>query len=94
MNEAEWKKSLQPFVGRQVLVSIEGPDGEEKAPAVPKTLARVHPNEEHTHIKWYFDLFTFVAVPMDARTEISENSVKAFDPEANLYYKLVRTTNN
>jgi hypothetical protein len=82
---SQWGPELiEPFVGKSVLVSIQGEDGEPVGKPVPKRVARVA--AEGDFVKVYFDKTTFVAVPRTGAAAASEGSFTAVDEAQALKY--------
>jgi len=77
---------LKSFVGIQVEISIQDQDGGDQAPAVKKTIKKVQHCPDGTHIRFYFDDFYFLAVPLASTVSQSEAYWSASDPDSGLIY--------
>ncbi|TLS50451.1 hypothetical protein FE782_20745 [Paenibacillus antri] len=82
-----WSPELiEPFVGKSVLVSIQGPAGEAVGKPVPKRVAKIV--EDGAYVKVYFDAATFVAVPRRGAASVTNESFTAVDETKELTYKM------
>ncbi len=74
--------------GFPVEIVIHDQEGGEQAPAVIKTIKRVQVCPDATHIRFYFDDFYFLAVPLTSQVSESEERWTAFDSESRLTYTI------
>ena len=81
-------EDLNRFVGGPVEIAIQDGDGGDQAPTVKKTVKRVQFCPDGTHIRFYFDDFYFLAVPLKSRVSQSEGHWSAFDSESGLTYNV------
>lgn len=81
-------EDVEQFVSLPVEITIQDEEGGEQAPAVKKTVKKVQYCPDRTHIRFYFDNFYFLAVPLASRVNHTENEWAAFDPESGLTYKV------
>lgn len=81
-------EDVERFVDVQVEISIQDEEGGERAPAVKKTVKKVQYCPDGTHIRFYFDHFYFLAVPLASRVSETESEWAAFDPESGLTYSV------
>ncbi|MFJ5716156.1 hypothetical protein [Neobacillus sp. NPDC093127] len=79
-------EDVKRFVGVPVEIIIHDEDGGDQAPAVKKTVKKVQLCPDNTHIRFYFDDFYFLAVPLYSRVSESDEHWSAFDPESGLTY--------
>jgi hypothetical protein len=77
---------LQRFAGTQVEIKIQDMDGGDQAPAVRKSVKKIQLCPDKTHIRFYFDDFYFLAVPLASRISETETEWSAFDQESGLHY--------
>jgi hypothetical protein len=80
---------LDSFITAQITVSIKdvADDAEpQNAPEVLKKLAKIEPCPDNTHLRFFFDHVTFLAIPFTSKTTCSEEEFHAFDAEENLHY--------
>jgi hypothetical protein len=76
------------FVGVPVEIAIHDREGADQAPAVKKTIKKAQLCPDNTHIRFYFDDFYFLAVPLASDVSESETQWSASDPESGLTYTL------
>lgn len=80
---------LTRFIGKSVLIAIHDDQGEPtQAPAVNKWIKKIQLCPDQTHIRFYFDDFYFLAVPLSSRMTETEQEWSAFDEESGLIYTL------
>ena len=77
---------LQRFVGVPAEIVIQDEQVRDQAPAVRKTVKKVQLCPDGTHIRFYFDDFYFLAVPLASHVSQSEDKWSAFDSESGLHY--------
>ncbi|MDP4163070.1 MAG: hypothetical protein Q8906_04165 [Bacillota bacterium] len=76
----------QQFDGRKAEISITDRMGSDQAPSVRKFIKKVQLCPDSTHIRFYFDDFYFLAVPLTAKTNQTETGWTALDTESGLTY--------
>jgi hypothetical protein len=79
-------EDVNRFVGIPVEIAIQDAEGGEQAPAVKKVIKKVQFCPDGTHIRFYFDHFYFLAVPISSQVRESEEQWAAFDSESGLTY--------
>ncbi|OIK16196.1 hypothetical protein BIV60_05300 [Bacillus sp. MUM 116] len=79
-------EDLKRFTGRPVEISILDSEGGDQAPTVNKTIKKVQLCPDGTHIRFYFDHYYFLAVPLESDVVETETEWSAFDPESGLHY--------
>ncbi|HWO97197.1 MAG TPA: hypothetical protein VNM45_12875 [Bacillus sp. (in: firmicutes)] len=79
-------EELEPFMSLPVRVAIQGEQGEEEAPWMDKTIKKAELCPDGTHVRFYFDHFYFLAVPLTSTVTKTESRWTAYDQEAGLYY--------
>ncbi|WP_071396268.1 hypothetical protein [Bacillus tuaregi] len=79
-------EDLQSFISKKVIVAILDKEGEEQAPFVPKEIQRLEICPDQTHLRIYFDLRQFFAVPLTANVSLADNAWTAYDQQSELYY--------
>jgi hypothetical protein len=79
-------EDVNRFVGAPVEIAIQDSDGGDQAPAVKKRVKKVQLCPDGTHIRFYFDDFYFLAVPLTSKVNQSEGKWSAFDLESGLTY--------
>lgn len=79
-------EDVNRFVGIPVEIAIQDAEGGDQAPAVKKVVKKVQFCPDGTHIRFYFDHFYFLAVPISAQVRESEEQWTAFDSESGLTY--------
>ncbi|WP_312473554.1 hypothetical protein [Neobacillus sp.] len=77
---------VKRFVGIPVEISIQDQDGGDQAPAVKKTIKKVQPCPDGTHIRFYFNDINFLAVPLISLVNEFKGQWSAFDQESGLTY--------
>lgn len=77
---------LQRFVRVPVEIVIRDEQVRDQAPAVKKTVKKVQLCPDGTHIRFYFDDFYFLAVPLTSVVSQSEEQWSAFDSKSGLHY--------
>ncbi|MFL6517361.1 MAG: hypothetical protein ACJ8GL_04720 [Bacillus sp. (in: firmicutes)] len=79
-------EEVNRFVGAPVEIAIQDSDGGDQAPAVKKRVKKVQLCPDGTHIRFYFDDFYFLAVPISCRVSQMDGQWSAFDSESGLTY--------
>ncbi|MEH7501917.1 hypothetical protein V7152_07695 [Neobacillus drentensis] len=79
-------EDLNGLVGVSVEIAIQDAEGGDQAPSVKKTIKKVQFCPDGTHIRFYFDDFYFLAVPVSCRVSSSEGRWSAFDSKSGLTY--------
>ncbi|MEH7549694.1 hypothetical protein FB550_11311 [Neobacillus bataviensis] len=79
---------VEPFIGALVEIIIQDEQGGDQAAAVRKTIKEVQYCPDKTHIRFYFDHFYFLAVPLTSKITQSDEVWAAFDAESGLTYTL------
>ncbi|MFZ7944653.1 MULTISPECIES: hypothetical protein [Bacillaceae] len=79
-------EDVKRFAGESVEIIIHDEEGGDQAPAVKKTVKKVQYCPDETHIRFYFDDFYFLAVPLASRVTETEDQWSATDPESGLTY--------
>jgi hypothetical protein len=77
---------LKQFVGVPVEIVIHDEQVRDQAPAVKKTIKKVQLCPDGTHIRFYFDDFYFLAVPLESDVSQSEEQWSALDSNSGLHY--------
>ena len=77
---------LQRFAGSSVEISIMDEQGGDQAPVIKKSLKKVQLCPDHTHVRFYFDDFYFLAVPLKSDVVETETTWSAFDKTSGLTY--------
>lgn len=80
--------NLQRFVGVQAKIAIIDSEGGDQAPAIQKIVKKVQICPDKTHIRFYFDDFYFLAVPLACIVNETETEWSALDQESGLHYFL------
>lgn len=80
--------NVKRFVTLPVEISIQDRDGGDQAPAVKKTIKKVQYCPDKTHIRFYFDDYYFLAVPLTSRVTESEEQWSALDRDSGLTYTI------
>jgi hypothetical protein len=86
-------EDLKRFTGGPVEITIRDAEGGDQAPPVNKKIKKVQLCPDETHIRFYFDDYYFLAVPLASDVIETETEWSAFDPESGLHYivKIVQT---
>lgn len=79
---------LQRFVAVPVEIVIRDEQVHDQAPAVKKTVKKVQLCPDATHIRFYFDDFYFLAIPLASDVSQSEEQWSAFDSNSGLHYTI------
>ncbi|WP_428910609.1 hypothetical protein [Niallia sp. Krafla_26] len=87
-------EDLQTYVLEKVQVAILDKDGEEQAPFISKTIQKIQPCPDHTHLRIYFDSRTFFAIPLTSTVSRNENEWSAFDQQSGLRYVVRKESEN
>ena len=74
------------FAGVAVEIAIRDSEGGDQAPAVKKVVKKVQHCPDGTHIRFYFDDFYFLAVPLASEVSQTETAWSAFDAVSGLQY--------
>ena len=77
---------VEQFTGAQVDIIIGDEQVSDQAATVRKTIEKVQYCPDKTHIRFYFDDFYFLAVPIESRISHTETEWSAFDTESGLHY--------
>lgn len=72
--------------GAKVEIYIHDQEGGDQAPAVKKAIKKVLLCPDTTHLRFYFDDFYFLAVPLESDVSWSDNQWSAFDSGSGLTY--------
>lgn len=83
-------KSLESFIFEDVEVAILDENGEDLAPFVKKAVFKTELCPDGTHLRIYFNLKQFFAVPLTAKVNNSDDTWSAFDEQAGLTYVIRR----
>jgi hypothetical protein len=86
--EAIKLEEVNHFTGCPVEITIYDQQGSDQAPSVKKLIKKVQYCPDHTHIRFYFDDFYFLAVPRSSEVQQSEFEWSAFDSESGLHYTI------
>lgn len=78
---------LKRYLNSPIELSIRGALEEEQAPLFRKRFFQIAPCSEGTHLKFYFDAKTFVAVPIDCRMNWNDEQFIAYDKDKQLEYR-------
>lgn len=81
-------EDLQQYISSPVLVRIRGGEGEEMPPWLPKSIQKIEPCPDHTHLRIYFDSHYFFAVPFDSEVTKTDKEWTAYDQNTGLYYAI------
>ncbi|MFP7299169.1 hypothetical protein [Neobacillus niacini] len=81
-------EELRRFVGTSVEVSVNDQHGGDQAPAIKKKIEKIEYCPDRTHLRFYFDSFTFIAVPLTSDLAQSETQFSAADTESGLTYRI------
>jgi len=81
-------EDVQLFTGRLVEIVIHDEQGGDQAASVKKTIKKVQYCPDKTHIRFYFDDFYFLAIPLISKVNLSEEFLSAFDQVSGLTYTL------
>jgi hypothetical protein len=79
-------QKLQQYLNCPVHVGIQGEQDEEQAPLFRKKLFQVETSSEGTHLKFFFDAHTFVAVPLESNSWWNDEQLTAYDEDKKLKY--------
>ncbi|MGG3468335.1 hypothetical protein ABES02_12730 [Neobacillus pocheonensis] len=79
---------LQRFAGSSVEISIKDEQGGDQAAIVKKTLKKVQLCPDQTHVRFYFDDFYFLAVPLGSDVVETETTWSAFEKTSGLTYNI------
>lgn len=88
MEPIEIELIREQFSGRTIEISIMDGRGSDQAPSVRKSIKKVQLCPDSTHIRFYFDDFYFLAVPLTAEAIRTETEWTAHDSESGLTYKM------
>lgn len=81
-------EQLESFINQRIEISIYGGEEEEIPAAVEKKLYKLEHCPDQTHLRFYFDPYYFIAIPLDSRCEYTEKEWLAFDSVQGLHYKI------
>lgn len=87
------KEAVMHFVSSFVEIAILDEEGEEAAPFVAKRIARIEYCPDGTHIRFYFDRTSFIAIPVTAKFTIKDDELLAADNDSKLQYVIRKVTN-
>lgn len=79
---------VKRFVNSYVQIVIQDQEGGDQAPAVKKAIKKVQLCPDNTHIRFYFDDFYFLAVPLASDVIETDEQWSAYDSQSGLTYKL------
>lgn len=79
---------VKRFVGVAVEIAIQDEEGGDQALSVRKTVKKVQLCPDGTHVRFYFDDFYFLAVPLASRVQQTETKWTAIDLESGLQYTI------
>jgi hypothetical protein len=79
-------EDLMHFIGSPVEIAIHDHEGSDQAPAVRKSIKKIQLCPDGTHIRFYFDDFYFLAVPLSSEIHQLEKEWSAFDTVSGLHY--------
>jgi len=79
---------VEQFTGASVDIIIQDGQGRDHAAAVRKTIKTVQFCPDHTHIRFYFDHFYFLAVPLTSIVNQSDDVWSAYDADSGLTYTI------
>lgn len=77
---------LRRFAGASVEITVHDQQGGDQAPAINKKIERIEYCPDRTHIRFYFDKYNFIAVPLASDIAQSETLFSAYDTESGLTY--------
>jgi hypothetical protein len=77
---------LRRFAGASVEITVHDQQGGDQAPAINKKIERIEYCPDGTHIRFYFDKYNFIAVPLASDIAQSETLFSAYDTECGLTY--------
>ncbi|MED4227383.1 hypothetical protein [Neobacillus cucumis] len=81
-------EDVKKFTGVPVEIFIQDEQAGDQAASVKKTIKKVKYCPDHTHIRFYFDDFYFLAVPLTSKINESDEEWSAFDVDSGLTYQL------
>ncbi|MDR4945635.1 hypothetical protein [Neobacillus cucumis] len=81
-------EDVKKFTGVPVEIFIQDEQAGDQAASVKKTIKKVQYCPDHTHIRFYFDDFYFLAVPLTSKINESDEMWSAFDVDSGLTYQL------
>ncbi|MEH7417846.1 hypothetical protein V7266_21470 [Neobacillus drentensis] len=79
---------VESFTDTLVDILIQDEQGGDQAAAVRKTIKKAQYCPDKTHIRFYFDHFYFLAVPLTCKVNLSDEAWSAFDTDSGLTYTL------
>jgi hypothetical protein len=79
-------EELRRFVGASVDITVHDQQGGDQAPGIKKRIEKIEYCPDRTHIRFYFDHFNFIAVPLTSDMAQSETLFSASDNESGLTY--------
>lgn len=77
---------LEKFIAHPVEIAIIDEQSDEQPLFLNKTVYKIEICPDHTHLRIYFDHFSFFAIPLAATVIESEKEWKVYDQTAGLYY--------
>jgi len=81
-------EELQRFTGSEVEVAVHDQQSKDQAPMVKKTIKKLQLCPDQTHVRFYFDDFYFLAVPLTSDVVETENTWNASDADSGLIYSI------
>jgi len=81
-------KQLQDYINQRIEISIYGGQEEEVPPFVQKEIRKIEHCPDGTHMRFYFDLHYFIAIPISSESTIAKDGFTAFDPIHQLNYSI------
>ncbi|WP_419954164.1 hypothetical protein ACN6MT_28555 [Neobacillus niacini] len=79
-------EELRGLVRASVEITVHDQQGSDQAPAINKKIEKIEYCPDKTHIRFYFDHFNFIAVPLASNMAHSETMFSASDTESGLTY--------
>jgi hypothetical protein len=79
---------IEQFTGDPVDISIQDDQAGDQAGAIRKTIKKVQYCPDQTHIRFYFDDFYFLAVPLTSKVKQSDDVWAAMDADSGLTYTI------
>ncbi|MDP4083360.1 MAG: hypothetical protein Q8934_01970 [Bacillota bacterium] len=77
---------LQRFINTPVEIFIQDAEGGDQAPSVKKNIKKIQLCPDETHIRFYFDDFYFLAVPIASDIIETETEWSTIDQDSGLNY--------
>ncbi|WHY01637.1 hypothetical protein [Neobacillus sp. DY30] len=79
-------QELRRFAGASVEITVHNQQGGDQAPAIKKKIEKIEYCPDRTHVRFYFDKFNFIAVPLASDIAQSETLFSASDANSGLTY--------